>query len=108
MKGYQWFFIFLRLMVISQVILIIFKKQTNNSDTYVILDAISRASVGLFLFIFFLVNHFFLHQLSELEFGDVLILQFAGILLLIDIDFKSVLRVIRKRYPNFLKSIYGS
>ena len=108
MKGYQWFFIFLRLMVISQVILIAFKKQTRSSDTYVILDAISRASVGLFLFIFFLVNYFLLHQISDLELGDVLILQFAGILLLIDIDFKSVLRVIRKRYPNFLKSIYGS
>ena len=106
MRGYHWFFIFLRLMVISQVILIIFKKQTNSSDTYVILDAISRASVGLFLFIFFLVNHFILHQISDLELGDVLILQFAGILLLIDIDYENVLKVIRKKYPKFLDSIY--
>ena len=93
-------------MVISQVILIIFKKQTNSSDTYVILDAISRASVGLFLFIFFLVHHFILHQITDLELGDILILQFAGILLLIDIDYKSVLNVINKRYPKFLDSIY--
>lgn len=92
-------------MVISQVILIIFKKQTNDSDIYVVLDAISRASVGLFLFIFFLVQHFLLHQISDLELGDVLILQFAGILLLIDIDYKNVLTVIRKRYPNFLTTI---
>ena len=105
MRGYHWFFIFLRLMVISQVIFIIFKKQTKSSDTYVILDAISRASVGLFLFIFFLVQHFLLHQMSDLELGDVLILQFAGILLLIDIDYKGVLKVIRKRYPKFLDSI---
>jgi hypothetical protein len=103
MKGYQLFFIFLRLMVISQVVLIVFKKQTRSSDTYIILDAISRAAVGLFLYLFFL-----LHPLPDLEYGDVLILQFAGILLLVDIDYKSVLGVIRKRYPNFLKSIYGS
>lgn len=93
-------------MVILQVVLIFFKKQTDNSDTYIILDAISKASVGLFLFIFFLVNHFFLHQLSELELGDVLILQFAGILLLVDIDYKNVLKVIRKRFPKFLNTIY--
>lgn len=103
MKGYQLFFIFLRLMVISQVVLIAFKKQTKSSDTYIILDALSRAAVGLFLYLFFL-----LHPLPGLEYGDVLILQFAGILLLVDIDFKNLLRVIRKRYPNFLKSIYGS
>jgi Flp pilus assembly protein TadB len=108
MKGYHWFFIFLRIMVISQVVLIFFKKQTDSSDTYIILDAISKASVGLFLFIFFLVNHFFLHQLSELELGDVLILQFAGILLLVDIDYKNVLKVIRKRFPKFLDTIYRS
>jgi hypothetical protein len=90
-------------MVISQVVLIAFKKQTKSSDTYIILEAISRAAVGLFLYLFFL-----LHPLPGLEYGDVLILQFAGILLLVDIDFKNLLRVIRKRYPNFLKSIYGS
>jgi len=101
MKGYQWFFIFLRLMVILQVIMVFFKKQTNSSDTYIILDAISRATVGLFLYIFFLLN-----PMPDLEHGDVLILQFAGILLLVDIDFKSVIGVIRKKYPKFLNSIY--
>ena len=101
MKGYQWFFIFLRAMVILQVILIFFKKQATTSDTYIILDAISRATVGLFLYIFFLLK-----PMPDLEHGDVLILQFAGILLLVDIDFKSLLTVIRKRYPKFLDSIY--
>ena len=87
----------MRLMVILQVILIFFKKQTNNSDTYIILEAISKGSVGLFLYLFFL-----LHPLPGLEYGDVLILQFAGILLLVDINFKDVLSVIKKYFPNFL------
>jgi hypothetical protein len=101
MKGYQWFFIFLRLMVILQVILIFFKKQTRVSDTYIILEAISKATVGIFLYLFFLLN-----PLPDLEYGDILVLQFAGILLLVDIDYKSVLNVIRKRYPKFLDTIY--
>lgn len=88
-------------MIIAQVILIFFKKQTRSSDTFIILDAISRATVGSFLYIFFLLN-----PLSDLEHGDVLILQFAGILLLVDIDYKAVVKVIRKKYPKFLDSIY--
>ena len=100
MKGYQLFFIFLRVMVILQTLMVIFKKQTDSSDTYIILEAISRAAVGLFLYLFFL-----LHPLPGLEYGDVLILQFAGILLLVDINYKDVLGVIRKRFPNFLHFI---
>jgi hypothetical protein len=80
--------------------MVIFKKQTDNSDTYILLEAISRAAVGLFLYLFFL-----LHPLPGLEYGDVLILQFAGILLLVDINYNDVLGVIRKRYPNFLHFI---
>ena len=90
----------------SELFILINKYFINPINLYIILDAISKASVGLFLFIFFLVNHFFLHQLSELELGDVLILQFAGILLLVDIDYKNVLKVIRKRFPKFLDTIY--
>lgn len=95
MKGYQLFFLFLRLMVILQAVLIFFKKQTNNSDTYIILEALSKVAVGLFLYLFFL-----LHPLPDLEYGDVLILQFAGILLLVDIDYKSLIAVLKKYFPT--------
>jgi hypothetical protein len=87
----------MRIMVILQVILIFFKKQTDSSDTYIILDAASRAAVGMFLYLFFLLN-----PMPGLEYGDVLILQFAGILLLVDIDYRSVLSVLRKQFPNFV------
>ena len=81
-------------MVILQVVLIVFKKQTKSSDVYIILEAVSKLSVGLFLYIFFL-----LHPLEGLEYGDVLILQFAGILIMVDVNYPEVIGVLRKYLP---------
>lgn len=99
MKGYQTFFIFMRVMVILQAVLIVFKKQTKSSDVYIVLESISKLSVGAFLYLFFL-----LHPLEGLEYGDVLILQFAGILIMVDINFPELIGVIRKYIP-FLPKI---
>ena len=99
MRGYQNFFLFIRLMVILQVVLIVFKKQTKSSDVYIILEAISKLAVGSFLYLFFL-----LHPLEGLEYGDVLILQFAGILIMVDVNYSEVIGVIRKYVP-FLPKI---
>ena len=98
MRGYQNFFLFIRLMVILQVVLIIFKKQTKSSDVYIVLEAISKLAVGGFLYLFFL-----LHPLEGLEYGDVLILQFAGILIMVDVNYLEVIKVIRKYIPFFPK-----
>lgn len=86
-------------MVILQVVLVVFKKQTRSSDVYIILEAISKIAVGAFLYIFFL-----LHPLEGLEYGDVLILQFAGILIMVDVNYPEVIGVIRKYVP-FLPKI---
>ena len=94
MRGYQNFFLFIRLMVILQTVLIVFKKQTKSSDVYIILEAVSKLAVGGFLYLFFL-----LHPLEGLEYGDVLILQFAGILIMVDIDYGKLIGVLRKYLP---------
>jgi hypothetical protein len=86
-------------MVILQVVLIVFKKQTKRSDVYIILEAISKLAVGAFLYLFFL-----LHPLEGLEYGDVLILQFAGILIMVDINYGELIGVVRKYIP-FLPKI---
>jgi len=101
MKGYQTFFIFLRVMVILQSVLIIFKKQTESSDVYIVLEAVSKLSVGAFLYLFF-----FLHPIDGLEYGDVLILQFAGILIMIDVNYEELIGVIRKYIPFLPKVPY--
>jgi hypothetical protein len=99
MRGYQTFFLFMRLMVILQVVLIIFKKQTRSSDIYIVLEAVSKLAVGGFLYLFFL-----LHPLEGLEYGDVLILQFAGILIMVDVNYPELIKVLRKYIP-FLPKI---
>lgn len=81
-------------MVILQAVLIVFKKQTKSSDLYIVLESASRISVGAFLYLFFLLN-----PPEGLEYGDILILQFAGILILVDINFKDLIGVIRKYVP---------
>jgi len=94
MKGYQNFFLFIRLMVILQVVLIIFKKQTKSSDVYIVLEAVSKITVGAFLYIFFLLN-----PIDGLEYGDILILQFAGILIMVDVNYGELIGVLRKYLP---------
>jgi hypothetical protein len=88
-------------MVILQSVLIIFKKQTESSDVYIVLEAVSKLSVGAFLYLFF-----FLHPIDGLEYGDVLILQFAGILIMIDVNYEELIGVIRKYIPFLPKVPY--
>jgi hypothetical protein len=101
MKGYQKFFIFMRVMVILQGLIIVFKKQTKSSDVDILLEAVSKLSVGAFLYLFF-----FLHPIDGLEYGDVLILQFAGILIMIDVNYEELIGVIRKYLPFLPKVPY--
>ena len=78
-------------MLILQSILIFFKKQTRNSNTFIILDSISKLSVGAFLYLFFLF-----HKIDGFEYGDILVLQFAGILILLDINYIDLLKALRE------------
>ena len=89
----------MRIMVILQAVLIVFKKQTKSSDVYIVLEAVSKIAVGAFLYLFF-----FLHPIDGLEYGDVLILQFAGILIMVDVNYGELVGVIRKYIP-FLPKI---
>ena len=101
MKGYHLYFIILKLMVLIQLILVFLKKQTEDSDIYVITDTIFKISIALYLFLFFIIYSF-----PGLESEDIIILRFSGIVLLYDIDFTGLLRVIRKYLPSLPKVPY--
>lgn len=106
MKYYQIFFILLRVLIILQLILVIFKKQIMNPDIKILLDTIIKLGIGSFLYLFFLFN-----TVPGLDYWDSFILQFAGLVIILDIDFISLLSVVKKYSPwlsqnlSFLEAI---
>ena len=106
MKYYQIFFILLRVLVILQLILVIFKKQIINPDAKVLLDTVLKLGIGSFLYLFFLFN-----TIPGLDYWDAYILQFSGLVIILDIDFITLLPVLKKYSPwlsqnlSFLETI---
>ena len=101
MKGYHIYFILLKIIIAIQLGLVYLKKTTQDSDLYIITDTIFKISIALYLFIFFILNSF-----PGLEFEDTVILRFSGVVLLYDIDYTGLLRVIRKYIPSLPKVPY--
>ena len=106
MKGYQIFFLILRVLVILQLILVIFKKNIVNPHIKLILDSILKLGTGSFLYLFFTF-----HKIPEIDYWDAFILRFAGIIVLLDIDYGSLLDILMNYSPwlaeklTFLKTI---
>jgi hypothetical protein len=100
MKIYQVFFVILRILVILQVILVLLKKNVINPDIKIIIDAILKLGIGGFLYIFFFFN-----TIRGIEYWDAYILQFAGIVIILDIDYKKVLNAISRLSPTLYKNI---
>ena len=94
MKGYHIYFIFIKLLIITQIIAVIMKKQTKHSDLFILSDTAFKLSAGLYLILFFLVQ-----PLPGLDFGDILILRFSGLVILFDIDYSGFIKVMSKYSP---------
>ena len=101
MKGYHIYFILLKILVVTQCILIFFKKTTKDTDLYILTDTLFKISVAVYLLVFFVAYPF-----PGLEFEDKLIIRFSAIVLLFDIEYTGLLRVIRKYIPNLPKVPY--
>ena len=98
MKSYHIYFIGLKILLIIQLVLVVFKKLTRNEKVYLFTDTIFKLSVGLYLIIFF--N---LYSFPGLEFEDTLIVRFSGTIILLDIDYVSLFNIIREYIPFFPK-----
>ena len=85
MKYYQVFFVMLRILVIIQIALVIFKKQHLSPELKTIIDSILKLSIGAFIIVFFYFNN------VGLDAWDVYILQFSGIVIMVDVDYESLL-----------------
>ena len=106
MKYYQYFFVILRILVITQTILVVSGKFTNQPNTRLIIDSILKLGIGAFLFFFFL-----LHEIPGIEPWDSFIIRFAGVVLMLSINFGGLLDILEKYFPwvseklAFLKAI---
>ena len=93
MKAYHIYFIALKVFVTIQFIMILLKKQSDETIYYLVSDSIFKISVG-----FFLIIYFWLHKLPELQWEDRLIIAFGGVLLIFE--------VVYNRLPIILKRIF--
>ena len=98
MKRYHVYFILLKILVAIQFILVFLKKQTRDSKIYILTDTIFKISVALYLFLFFTLNTF-----PGIEWEDVLIIRFSGMILLYDIDFNGLIKIVREYVPTLPK-----
>jgi len=109
MKYYQYFFIVLRTLVILQTILVLSGKFVSEPHTKLVIDSLVKLGTGAFLFFFFLLN-----EIPGLDPWDSFIIRFAGVVLLLNIDFGGLLDILAIYSPNlaqhlsFLKSIQGT
>lgn len=90
MKGYHLYFILLKVLVVIQTILIIFKLEKANHLTYVISDTMFKLSIGAFIIYFFLTT-----TIPGTEFHDMIVLYYAGVLLIFDAVYTGVPEILK-------------
>ena len=91
MKGYHIFFLMLKVLMVTQFMLIIGNKQSIDSRIYILTEILFKTSLFIFIqwFIIFNVG-------KDLEFEDRIIFSFAGGLLLYDAWFNDSRRLLEQ------------
>lgn len=109
MKAYQYFFVLLRALVILQTVLVLSGKFTSEPHTKLVIDSLVKVGIGAFLFFFFLLN-----EIPGIDPWDAFIIRFAGVVLMLNIDFGGLLDLLSIYSPSlaqhlgFLKAIQGA
>jgi hypothetical protein len=97
MKGYHIFFFLMKLVIITQFILIIGNKQSIDSRVYILTEIVFKTSLFIFIQWFLIFN-----VGRDLEIEDRVIFSFAGGLLLYDAwfnDMRRLLEVLDIKFP---------
>ena len=109
MKYYQYFFVVLRTLVILQTVLVLSGKFVTEPRIKLIIDSLIKLGIGSFLYFFFLLN-----EIPGLDPWDAFIIRFAGVVLMLNIDFGGLLDILAIYSPSlakhlgFLKAIQGA
>jgi len=80
MLHYHIYFIFLKIILWVQFVLILAQKESVNSIYYIIFDVIFNLSLGLFLFVFFIAEKF-----RDIDYYDKFIVSAAGSFLIFNV-----------------------
>ena len=97
MKGYHIFFFLMKVIIITQFILIIGNKQSIDSRVYILTEIVFKTSLFIFIQWFMIFN-----VGRDLEIEDRIIFSFAGGLLLYDAwfnDMRRLLEVLDIKFP---------
>ena len=106
MKHYHYFFVSLRILVVLQIVLVLSGKVTTHPHVKLLIDTLLKLGIGAFLVLFFMFN-----EIPDLDPWDSFIIQFSGVVLMLSIDFSSILDIINIYSPmlsqrlDFLKAI---
>jgi hypothetical protein len=88
MKVYQVYFLFLKTIVLLQVVMIATGHKVKESSFFAVVDTIFKLSLGLFLGIYF-----WLFRPKGIEWEDGLIISVGGFLILTDIQFEPLMKI---------------
>lgn len=91
------YFIFLKLLIVSQFILILAKKHTSSSKIYVFTDTIFKLSLALYILMFVWTNSY-----EGLEWEEKAIFSFSAGILIYDINYTAVLDELANIFPDNL------
>jgi len=101
--------VLLRALVILQTVLVLSGKFTSEPHTKLVIDSLVKLGIGAFLFFFFLLN-----EIPGIDPWDAFIIRFAGVVLMLNIDFGGILDLLSIYSPSlaqhlgFLKAIQGA
>ena len=92
MQLYQVYFFVLKIVVLSQIILLSLGYKVAESPMFAIVDTVFKTSLGLFVGIYF-----WLFRPKGLDWEDGIILSIGGFLILTEIQFKPLIQLYKAR-----------
>jgi uncharacterized membrane protein len=88
MQYYQIYFFFLKIVVLTQVVMLSLGFEVAKNPAFAVVDAVFKISLGLFLGIYF-----WLFRPKGINFEDGLIISVGGFLILTEIQFEPLLQI---------------
>ena len=92
MKLYQIYFMFLKMVVLAQIVLLAIGYKVAESPLFTVVDTVFKTSLGLFLGIYF-----WLFRPKGIEWEDGIIVSIGGFLILTDIEFGPLMEIYKRR-----------